>query len=256
MSADAVRWAKSVIAGGAGQKCILIVLADYADEEHSCFPGQKLLARITEQGERTVRRHLVDMEAAGLLRRESRMRADGRGRTSDRFYLAVDQPANVSGNSDDRPTTTSEDQPANHDDQPANDARPTGHSLAGQELLGNRQKEPPDSSPTFDAFWAVYRRHEEKPDARRAWNLAIKKATPEVIIAGAVRYMADPNREAKFTPYPAKWLKNERWDDDPQPPLVRKPGQAPPETPNEHLPANLRTYETPEEFAAWQASQK
>lgn len=106
-----MNWAKRQKVGGPGPKSILMALADYADERHSCIPGQALLADITEQSERTVRVHLAQMEQAGLFRRERRFRDEGRGRTSDRFFLAVDQPADSSGGND----------------QPADFARPTGN---------------------------------------------------------------------------------------------------------------------------------
>lgn len=69
----------------------------------------------------------------------------------------------------------------------------------------------------FERFWSVYPRNEEKGSARAVWPAACKKTDPATIIAAAARYKADPNREDQFTPYPAKWLKNERWTDAPLP---------------------------------------
>lgn len=76
------------------QKFTLVVLADYADEEHSCFPGQATIARKIGATERTVRNALASLEEAGLLYREHRYRANG-SRTTDRYFL----PVNASGSS-------------------------------------------------------------------------------------------------------------------------------------------------------------
>ena len=69
----------------------------------------------------------------------------------------------------------------------------------------------------FDTFWRTYPRHESKIPARKAWDKAIKTASPDRIIAGAERYRDDPNRAPSFTAHPATWLNAGRWDDDPLP---------------------------------------
>lgn len=71
-------------------KFVLVVLADYADDEHSCYPGQDKIAQRTGAGVRTVRRALADLEGAGYIRRVHRYKSSGY-RTSDRYELAVTQ---------------------------------------------------------------------------------------------------------------------------------------------------------------------
>ncbi len=68
--------------------------------------------------------------------------------------------------------------------------------------------------PLFDEFWNVYPRREAKATARKAWEKAVKRARGEEIIAGAVRYRDDPNRDAQFTAHPATWLNGDRWLDE------------------------------------------
>lgn len=81
-------------------KFLLVALADMADEEHSCFPGQERIARMIGTSVSTVRRTLKDLEAWGLITRQRRQRDDGY-RTSDRYYLQVKEtsPVNLTGNS-------------------------------------------------------------------------------------------------------------------------------------------------------------
>lgn len=69
----------------------------------------------------------------------------------------------------------------------------------------------------FDEFWSVYPRKAAKASAQRAFMKAVKTVEPEVIIAGACRYAADPNREDEFTAHAATWLNAGRWEDEPLP---------------------------------------
>jgi hypothetical protein len=81
----------------------------------------------------------------------------------------------------------------------------------------------------FDAFYALYPRHTHRATARRAWDKAIKRVRPEVIMAGAARYAADPNLPpTALIPYPATWLNADAWDDDPCPPDPRRERPADP----------------------------
>ena len=92
MSNRAITWAyEQDLASGA--KFVLVALADGAsNEDYTCYPGQETLARMTGQGARSVRRHLAELEAAGLIVRERRNRKNG-SRTSDRYTLKVGDPA-------------------------------------------------------------------------------------------------------------------------------------------------------------------
>lgn len=77
MSVWAQSWAYEQRAGSAGAKAVLVALAVFADEDGFCYPSQERIAGMTEQGERTVRAHLVSLERAGLISRERRRRPDG-----------------------------------------------------------------------------------------------------------------------------------------------------------------------------------
>lgn len=82
-------WAAEQRLGSVGMKATLLLLANYADENYSCFPGQERIADETEQTSRTIRTHLAILCEVGLIRREARWK-EGGGRTSDRYYLNID----------------------------------------------------------------------------------------------------------------------------------------------------------------------
>lgn len=60
-----------------GRKFVAMALADYADENWSCFPSVQMLAIYTSQGEKTVRDHLDALENDGVITRERARREDG-----------------------------------------------------------------------------------------------------------------------------------------------------------------------------------
>ena len=64
-------------------RCILLALAEHADEEGRCWPSLARLAELAEVYRRTVTRGLAELEARALLARERE-----RGR-STRYALAI-----------------------------------------------------------------------------------------------------------------------------------------------------------------------
>lgn len=90
MSVQAIAWALRQRVGSTGGKCLLLALANYADEDGTCFPGQERLADETDQSIDSVQRRLKDLEALGLITRERRG-GHGEGRSSDRYKLHLDQ---------------------------------------------------------------------------------------------------------------------------------------------------------------------
>lgn len=92
-------------------------------------------------------------------------------------------------------------------------------NATGSDALEVRRAEPPIqvSRSDFDAFWAVYPRRQGKIAAEKAFRVACRRVDAAVVIAAAERLRDDPNREPEFTPLPATWLNQGRWEDDPLP---------------------------------------
>ena len=67
---------------------------------------------------------------------------------------------------------------------------------------------------TFNEFWSVYPKKADKRAALKAFKSALKRASLEVIISGARKYAADPNREDRFTKNPATWLNADAWENE------------------------------------------
>ena len=69
----------------------------------------------------------------------------------------------------------------------------------------------------FDTFWALYPKKVAKADARKAWAQT-KDIRPELTnllaaITAACKTESWMKSGGAFIPYPATWLRGERWDD-------------------------------------------
>jgi hypothetical protein len=75
--------------------------------------------------------------------------------------------------------------------------------------------------PAFEEFYRNYPRHVARGTAAKAYRKAVDQegATPSEILAACLRFAAErEGQDQLYTPYPASWLKGQRWKDDPAEP--------------------------------------
>ena len=83
MSVHALSWAFKQKTNTPTTKLVLVALANYADEQNSCFPSHQHLSTRCEISERQVRRCIDDLCGLGLVTKKSR------AGTSNRYFLGV-----------------------------------------------------------------------------------------------------------------------------------------------------------------------
>lgn len=93
-----------------GPKFVLVALADWADDEGSCFPGVATIARRVGSAESAVRENLSRLKQAGLIVEERRNRANG-ARTSNRYWLQMKGRVNLTPESGGADLTPESDVP-------------------------------------------------------------------------------------------------------------------------------------------------
>ena len=127
MSYKATNWAYDLRVASP-MKPVVVALAEFADEEGSCFPGQQRIADMTGLSVRTVARALVKLEALGLISRQRRVDAYGH-RTSDRYrlHLSVTMPETLPDTLPTRQRAYKAHSPSLPDTQ----SIPTGHGVRG-----------------------------------------------------------------------------------------------------------------------------
>jgi DNA-binding MarR family transcriptional regulator len=88
LSVQAITQALAIQGVSASEKLLLLVLANYAGPDDTCFPSHRRLAAEGCLSERTVVRLLQSLEDRGLIRREARTRHDG-SRSTDLIALRL-----------------------------------------------------------------------------------------------------------------------------------------------------------------------
>ena len=70
----------------------------------------------------------------------------------------------------------------------------------------------------FDLFWKAYPKKVAKGDARKAWGQTERiRPDLETLLSAITEQMKSDQwrkNEGQFIPYPATWLRQERWDDE------------------------------------------
>lgn len=216
MSVQAITQALAIQGVSPSEKLLLMVLANYADADFSCWPSVKRLCADTGMGERTVQRSLKSLESAGLVKRDERRRPDG-SRTSDRLTLVFDGGANLTP-----PPANLSPTPRQIDTTPPQICHPPPANLAP--LTSFEPSAEPSAEPSerkralaaeFDVFWAAYPSKVDKAKAEKCFPKARKRASLERMLE-AIEYARQRSpmwRDNKFC-NPTTWLNNERWNDE------------------------------------------
>ena len=68
MSFQSMAWAVKQNTKNSISKLILLMLANYADEEHACYPSITHIAELCHCSERSVKRHIKDLRIRGYIK--------------------------------------------------------------------------------------------------------------------------------------------------------------------------------------------
>ncbi|WP_141118974.1 helix-turn-helix domain-containing protein, partial [Mycobacterium avium] len=91
MSWEALAWAKDSDIAQPVAKFILVLLANKADENFSCYPSIRTLMAESGAGRSTILRALSYLETRGLMSRRPQFHDSG-ARRSTRYYLNLSRP--------------------------------------------------------------------------------------------------------------------------------------------------------------------
>lgn len=173
------------------KKLILVILCNYADENGSCYPSYKHIAKICGlQTIKSVRNAIKEFEELGILKIQHRKKEDG-GFTSNRYFINFDpiclEDSRVEMNSRDvslRTIDTKEDTKTNI------------------------------YKKYFNEFWQYYPRKVSKKEAYKVF-IKIKEDEIQKVLEKVKEYSLIANKiEKQYIPHPRKWLFHERWNDE------------------------------------------
>lgn len=203
------------------EKMVLLAIADCSDDEGAnAWPSVATLARKASVTPRRVQQVIQALIHRGLLTVESQaggLRSMRHDRRPNLYCINLNGVKHISpGKTDGVKSDGSRGEIFDtHGVKPIspNPSIETSKRTSKEDTTGDAD---------FDEFWRVYPRKEAKKAAMESWRRAIRTEAPSVIIAAALRYRADPNRDAEFTAHPTTWLNQGRWDDEPLPDRSRK----------------------------------
>ncbi|MEV8166187.1 helix-turn-helix domain-containing protein [Rothia kristinae] len=218
------------------EKFVLVSLADYADDEHSCYPSYAKTAKRVGCSRSTAMRAIASLAEAGFLHSVPRGRVNGSA-SSNRYVLHVGHtpsstvtPPLVAERDQGSSTQTlgvvaERDQGSSTGDTPLTINEPSRGTPTDPSAPAKRaSKNATAYTAAFLEWWEHYPRKADKGSAWKAWQ-KIKGTPLETLIAGADRYAADPNREPRYTKLPATWLNARAWEDEtPLPAKTRTTG--------------------------------
>ena len=210
MSWSALAWASKQKTGNGTNKLVLIALANYADDNNSCFPSYKTLIILTELSQRTIARSLKQLEENSFItikQRFSEYEQSAR-QTSNFYQLNINVQFNL--------TPSHIDHPPSHIDHPPI-VRVTSH-------ITNHNK--PNYNSEFELFWKTYpnRPNDNKYGAFQKFVDIIKKKeiTFEVLIEKTKWFAkTQEGKDTKFIPHCKTWLSQKRFLDVEKPTIKK-----------------------------------
>lgn len=146
------------------------------------------IARDSQEGKDAIRSAIAELEKFGYLERSQ---VNESGRYGEAIWTTQD-PADL-------PLS---ENPLSDNPQPKNTNNKEEHIKNTNESL-NLQ---------FEEFWKEYPRKIDRAAAFKAFKSALKRATLEDLLAGAIAYRNDPTRKPEYTKYPATWLNSGSWE--------------------------------------------
>ncbi len=209
-------------------KLVLLTLATYMnDHGDNCFPSHTTIAANASLSVRAVITHIQLAVEAGFLVKEKRGLT---GRIWDANEYHASFPSSSEPNSpqnegvqDIHPTAKSEPRGEPNSlegcmsfTQGVNQMHtnsPENSIINSPEKKFQKKLKEKIYSDQFEEFWEKYPaiRRAEKPNAYRQWKIATNKIRHPQMMEALERYLLTKEARDGYAPYPAKWLKNERW---------------------------------------------
>jgi len=206
VSFQAMAWAVKQKVGNATGKAILLMLANYADDEGRCFPSQETLATECECSKRSVLDWLQKFEDMGILRRDRRHWSGGY-RRSDILTLNLSAAFSRENNPRENP---SEPRCSTFTAEPISEP-----------ITSLVEREPSE----FDQFWEIFPNKVGKRAAEKSFDAARKRVSFADLMGGLVSYVN--KSDDRHWCNPTTWLNQDRWLDRP----AQQPARAGPAKP-------------------------
>lgn len=201
MSFQDMAWAVEQKCSSAGQKLVLLMLANYSNgHTGQCNPSHKRLADDCSMGVSTLRRSIDGLQADGFL---TVIHKSSEGVSlPNQYRLALHKLEGVGSNRREGPSKSDGRVPPNR----------------ATNLEVKPRIEPVTAEPIgFASFWSVYPKKTAKPNALKAYRAAKMKTgeIDSILTDIETRKQSDDwtKENGKYIPNPATYLNQRRWED-------------------------------------------
>ena len=193
MSIEAINYAFKCQTKNATQKAVLLVLANYSNENNQSYPSISTISRLSSCQNRTVIRALKELEESGFIQKMPRF--NDKGQTSNLYT--------VGGDNIDRGGVT-ETTPNTKED-----------TVNNNKIRGDKKDTPYTNQ--FRQWWELYpRKAGSKKEAFKVFQKVSKKEEyGRIYIATEIfsyNIRLQNLTDVKWIPYPVTWLRQERWE--------------------------------------------
>ncbi|MGA4455320.1 helix-turn-helix domain-containing protein [Pseudomonas fortuita] len=212
MSMELMVKAMKTKVGNPLRKLVLIKLADNASDQGECWPSYQHVAEQCEIDRSTVRKHIKQLEAQGLLRIENR--EGPKGNSTNLYFLTLSGlgrkstpvgPESTGVGPQPTGGVGPESTRTSHSSEPVKEPKPMCTAVADG----------------FEIFWKLYPKKKSRKDALKAWNKLNPDAEQQAVMIAALAQHCvsrDWTKDAgQYIPMASTWLNGERWHDVLQP---------------------------------------
>jgi hypothetical protein len=187
------------------EKFILLMMANYADENLHCYPSITRLCSDTGMSKDSVIRAIKGLEERGLV--SVRRQKQNGVNLCNSYDLNLRVVVAVSDHQ------TGEGVVANSGEG----SRCERHKPIIEPInIDSISPTPPEKADNgFEQFWEAYPRRIGKAAAEKAYARAVKIKDRETLLKAASIFATQrKGKDVQFTPHPATWLNQGRWDDE------------------------------------------
>ncbi len=207
MSMELMVKAMKIKVGNPLRKLVLIKLADNASDQGECWPSYQHIADQCEIDRSTVRKHIKQLEAQGLLRIENR--EGPKGNSTNLYFLTL--------NGVGRNSTPVGPESTGVGPQPTGGVGPESTRTSHSSEPVKEPKPTCIDAPGFEQFWKLYPKKKGRKEALKAWNKLKPDADLQavmIIALGKHRLSRDWAKDGgQYIPMASTWINGERWHD-------------------------------------------
>ena len=189
MSIEAINYAFKCQTKNATQKAVLLVLANYSNENNQSYPSISTISRLSSCQDRTVIRALKELEESGFIQKMPRF--NEKGQTSNLYTVGGDK-IDMGGVTKKTPY-------------------PKEDTINNNKIRGDKKDTPYTNQ--FSEWWELYpRKAGSKKEAFKVFQKVLQKEDYSTIYKATDIFRLNHHTDIKYIPHPVTWLRQERWE--------------------------------------------